>query len=204
MKITEPKTPYAKRYDPNEDYYEEEDVHMLSADDIVVDELDKVSSGRDRGRGTKDDEIPGLELGEPEEAVPEGRSSSSHKHEKQVVVDPEVDEKLAEGEDGYTNPDEEREKHRKFEEMRRKHYEMKEVKGLLGHPEELDALDDDDEEEDNNDDKDEDMGDDADDTDNLNGARVQSSSSAVLPSPPPIPRIPSQFDGQDGTTREET
>jgi protein phosphatase inhibitor 2 len=29
---------------------------------------------------------------------------------------------------------EEREKHRKFEELRKKHYEMKNVKDLLGHP----------------------------------------------------------------------
>lgn len=138
MKITEPKTPYARRYDPGED--EEEDVHMLSAGDIVVDELDKVnaggSCGRDRGRGTREDEIPGLELGEPEEAVPErpvmGGRSAGQRHEKQVVVDPEVDEKLGEGGEGHTDTDEEREKHRKFEEMRRKHYEMKEVKGLLG------------------------------------------------------------------------
>ena len=38
---------------------------------------------------------------------------------------------------------EEQEKHRKFEELRKKHYEMKNVANLLGHPEELDELDDD-------------------------------------------------------------
>lgn len=37
---------------------------------------------------------------------------------------------------------EEREKHRKFEEMRKKHYEMRNVAALLGHPEE--EVDDDD------------------------------------------------------------
>jgi protein phosphatase inhibitor 2 len=38
---------------------------------------------------------------------------------------------------------EEREKHRKFEEMRKKHYEMKNVANLLGHPENLDDVDED-------------------------------------------------------------
>ena len=33
---------------------------------------------------------------------------------------------------------EEQEKHRKFEEMRKKHYEMKNVANMLGHPEDLD------------------------------------------------------------------
>jgi protein phosphatase inhibitor 2 len=35
---------------------------------------------------------------------------------------------------------EEREKHRRFQAMRKKHYEMKGVAHLLGHPEELDDL----------------------------------------------------------------
>ncbi len=43
---------------------------------------------------------------------------------------------------------EEREKHRRFEQMRKKHYEMKSVAKLLGHPEELDALADDDDNDD--------------------------------------------------------
>jgi protein phosphatase inhibitor 2 len=37
---------------------------------------------------------------------------------------------------------EEREKHRKFEQLRKRHYEMKNVAQLLGHPEELDDDDD--------------------------------------------------------------
>ena len=39
---------------------------------------------------------------------------------------------------------EEREKHRRFEELRKKHYEMREAVGLLGHPEVVDEVEDDD------------------------------------------------------------
>lgn len=161
MKIDEPKTPYAKRYEPEED---EAEMRTLDADDLVVDELDRVGGGRSR---TKEDEIPGLELGEPEEAIPDsldGESrvsrSGSVKGDKQVVVDPAEDGLGGHGENvGWSA--EEREKHRKFEEMRKKHYEMKDVKGLLAyvdsvsttmrwsltgssHPEELDEMDEDD------------------------------------------------------------
>lgn len=134
MKIDEPKTPYAKRYDPEED---DDEMRTLDADDLVVDELDKVGGARAR---SKEDEIPGLELGDPEEAVPastddcgEGSNrvtrsgSGSSKGEKQVVVDEQGHE------DHVGLSMEEREKHKKFEEMRKKHYEMKDVKGLLGY-----------------------------------------------------------------------
>lgn len=126
MKIDEPKTPYAKRYDPEED---EEEVRTLDADDLVVDELDMRGGGRSR---TRDAEIPGLNLGEPEIATTDMYDddgsrlsrSSSVKGEKQVVVDTSGD---MEGEhDGVV-------RHREFEEMRKKHYEMKDVKGLLGY-----------------------------------------------------------------------
>ncbi|KAI9722917.1 MAG: hypothetical protein M1812_001365 [Candelaria pacifica] len=165
MKIDEPKTPYAQRYDPDED---EAEMRTLDADDLMVDELDK-AEGR-TGR-TKEDLIPGLDIGEPEEAVPDQGVESSRmtrsgslKGEKQVVVDPEVEDGLGgHGEPTFGESLEEREKHRKFEEMRKKHYEMKDVKGLLGyvpdllfgqsdddavtdvsgrHPEELEALED--------------------------------------------------------------
>ena len=128
MKIDEPKTPYAKHYDPAED---EEEVRTLDAEDIMVDELDKVRAGRS-GKA-REEEIPGLNLGEPEEAVPEREASERRGREKAVHVDPSVD----------TNADgakEEDEKHKRFEEMRKKHYEMKDVASLLGHPEEVDAL----------------------------------------------------------------
>ena len=139
MKIDEPKTPYAKHYEPSEDEIDE--MRTLDADDLVVDELDKAHGQRSRAR-ERESEIPGLELGEPEEAVPEPgmedhdrariSRSGSVKGEKQVVVDPSVDGEGGHGEmEGWSW--EEREKHRKFEVMRKKHYEMKDVKGLLGY-----------------------------------------------------------------------
>ncbi len=126
MKIDEPKTPYAKRYDPGDD---EDEMHTLDAEDLVVDELDKRGGGRSR---TRDAEIPGLNLGEPEISTEDMSDaaencrisrSSSLKGEKQVVVHPSAED----GEhDGVV-------RHREFEEMRKRHYEMKEVKGLLGY-----------------------------------------------------------------------
>ena len=137
MKIDEPKTPYAKRYDPDED---EEEMRELDARLLVVDELDKAREGRTAKR-TKETEIPGLDIGEPEEDVGFtgkdeseriersesvgglGRSGSL-KGEKTVVVDAEAPD--GKGHDGTV-------RHRDFEEMRKKHYEMKDIKGLLGY-----------------------------------------------------------------------
>lgn len=135
MKIDEPKTPYAKRYEPSEE--EEEEMRMLDAEDLKVDELDKVKAER----STREGDIPGLELGEPEEPfamdVDGGGGgdlsrSSSVKGEKQVVVDP-VRDGGHHGEDEHVGLSaEEREKHRRFEQRRKQHYEMKDVKDLLG------------------------------------------------------------------------
>lgn len=138
MKIDEPKTPYAKHYDPTED---EAEVHAIDADEIMVDELemDKARMGRSPGKSAKarEEEIPGLSLGEPEEAVPDTEfDEHGKKREGRVHVD---------GEEHVGLSAEEREKHRKFEELRKKHYEMKNVASLLGHPEELEAMDDDEE-----------------------------------------------------------
>lgn len=128
MKIDEPKTPYAKRYEPEED---DEEMRTLDAQDLVVDELDKVREGRSTQK-TRDAEIPGLDIGEPEEDVRllggfDDRNriqrSGSVKGEKSVQVDPEAPD--GKGHDGTV-------RHRDFEEMRKKHYEMKDVKGLLG------------------------------------------------------------------------
>ena len=134
MKIDEPKTPYAKKYDPAED---ESEMRTLDMDDLVVDELDRVSGSTSR---TREDEIPGLELGEPEEAIPDAGGvvnnrltrATSLKGEKQVVVDPLVDDGLGGHGEGSLDG-EEGEKHRRFEEMRKRHYEMRDVKGLLGY-----------------------------------------------------------------------
>ncbi|KAL2010527.1 hypothetical protein VTN00DRAFT_6334 [Thermoascus crustaceus] len=173
MKIDEPKTPYAPRYDPTEDEEEMEALEaaqdrMLDAQDLVVDELDNKSRGqapKKKPRVQEEDDIPGLDLGEPEESVsPAGiageqgrifREGSvgvdSHKGEKHVIVGGDgvngaEDEEERAGERLLT-PEEAKEKHRQFEERRKKHYEMKDIKSLLAHPEDLDAMVDDEEEE---------------------------------------------------------
>ena len=134
MKITEPKTPYAPRYDPGAD---EEEMRTLDAQSLNVDELDKKKEGR-----RKESDIPGLDIGEPEEQVDAmggmddrgrvlegGEGSAGMKRsesggsnkEKSVQVD-EEDAKEHEGD----------RRHRDFEEMRKRHYEMRGVKGILG------------------------------------------------------------------------
>ncbi|KAK2744794.1 hypothetical protein FQN55_006550 [Onygenales sp. PD_40] len=181
MKIDEPKTPYAPHYDPDEDEDEDEDVEMASAIDageLAVDELDmyKQRKAQAEGRklgGMREEDIPGLELGEPEEGVAVGgwgvgssgrRVSDAGRH---VVM----------GGDGSMDHDHdgggEERKHHDFEEKRKRHYEMTGVKGLLGHPENIDALAEDEDEDDDNDDKER----------NGNGGT----------NPPPMPQIPDQF-----------
>jgi len=135
MKITEPKTPYAQRYDPMEDA---DEMQLLDAEDLHVDELDQK-------KHIKNDDIPDLELGEPEETITaasdshDGRMSRSGslRSNKQVVVDPDAEATH----EGAQSEDDEI-KHKRFAEMRKKHYEMRDVKNLLGHPE--DPIDDDD------------------------------------------------------------
>ncbi|KAF2727850.1 hypothetical protein EJ04DRAFT_547071 [Polyplosphaeria fusca] len=137
MKITEPKTPYAKQYDPAED---EEEIEMLNAEDLKVDELDDKPK-----RKPRIDDIPDFDLGEPEMEQQDNQTPDS---EKRVVVE---EDAQSEGGRHHDNDEfahltpEEQAKHRKFEELRRKHYEMKNVKNLLGHHEDLDDVDEEDE-----------------------------------------------------------
>ncbi|KAL5093121.1 hypothetical protein Trisim1_011911 [Trichoderma cf. simile WF8] len=144
MKITEPKTPYAKHYDPTEDPSDDEEEAPAG--------LDGAPSGRKNQRAGAEDDIPGLSLGEPEEEIPERPAPASRSSsEKTVHVDKESVTPSAEEEIVGLSP-EEREKHRKFEEMRKKHYEMKNVAHVLGHPE---AIPDDEDEDDDDDEDDE-------------------------------------------------
>lgn len=122
MKITEPKTPYAKQYDPAED---EEEIEMLNAEELQVDELDKPKK-----RKHKIDDIPEFDLGEPEL---EAEKSRTPEGERRVIVEPDVAGDVGHhGEETAHMTPEEREKHEKFELLRKKHYEMRNVKDLLG------------------------------------------------------------------------
>ncbi|KAI6080940.1 hypothetical protein F4821DRAFT_41357 [Hypoxylon rubiginosum] len=125
MKITEPKTPYARHYEPSEDD-EDEDMEMLD------------------GENSRKEEIPGLSLGEPEEAIPENELGSERKQSKVHVNDDDATPLHDADNEFLGMTPEEREKHRKFEELRKKHYEMRDVAKFLGHPEELDELEEED------------------------------------------------------------
>jgi protein phosphatase inhibitor 2 len=87
------------------------------------------------GAGAKMADIPGLDLGEPQlepDALDEGAA------ERKVHVDSgymDVDGARHGEEVTADMTSEEREKHKKFEEMRKKHYEMKNIKDLLGYVE---------------------------------------------------------------------
>lgn len=155
MKINEPKTPYAKHYDPSEDPSDDDDVEMpepLDPGRIDLDRVDGVSpthhgSKRKTGTGgtlgSTEDDIPGLSLGEPEEEVPEHEFGDlASKRPRAVHVDSNGSMHDTDGEEYLVGMSaEEREKHRKFEELRKKHYEMKNVASLLGHPEDLEDAD---------------------------------------------------------------
>jgi protein phosphatase inhibitor 2 len=125
MKIDEPKTPFVKDYDPRED---EAEIEMLNAEDLKVDELDSMP----RTRKQKIEDIPEFDLGEPEQNAP--HHAHTPESEKRVMVEPGLDEDAGHhGEEYLRMTPEEQEKHRKFEQMRKQHYEMKNVKDLLGY-----------------------------------------------------------------------
>jgi protein phosphatase inhibitor 2 len=150
MKIDEPKTPYARRYDPTED---EEEMRGIDAQEVVVGELEAAHGGANKSsRSAREDEIPGLSLGEPEEAVPEnefgdhemggtGMERTASSGSGKAVH---VSEEALSDTDNIGLSREEKEKHRRFEELRKRHYEMKNVADLLGHPEDLDEIADED------------------------------------------------------------
>ncbi|KAK3905503.1 ribosomal L27 protein-domain-containing protein [Staphylotrichum tortipilum] len=140
MKINEPKTPYAKHYDPAEDPSDD--------DEDMADQSGGSSHNADgqQRRRPADDEIPRLSLGEPEEDVPQPDfAPSSPSRPRAVHVDSNGSGHDTDGEEYLVGLSaEEREKHRRFEEMRKKHYEMRNVAALLGHPEEEAEEDDED------------------------------------------------------------
>ncbi|KAF2096037.1 hypothetical protein NA57DRAFT_43492, partial [Rhizodiscina lignyota] len=124
MKITEPKTPYAKQYDPAED---EQEIEALNAEDLMVDELDE----KEGKKASREDDIPGLDIGEPEETL---HHSLTPESERRVIVDPDTaGDEGRHGEDTSDMTADELKKHKEFEEHRKKHYEMKNIKNLLGY-----------------------------------------------------------------------
>ncbi|BAE61598.1 unnamed protein product [Aspergillus oryzae RIB40] len=163
MKIDEPKTPYAPRYDPSQD---EEEMELAEAEDslidaqgVVVDELDKTT--KDPRKAVAEDEIPDLELGEPEESIPDGvgaqgsdritrarsLSNESHRSDKHVVMGAnEPNGEASADADHLLSPEEAQEKHRQFEQQRKKHYEMRNIKELLAHSVDLEEMDEDEDE----------------------------------------------------------
>ncbi|KAK2602927.1 hypothetical protein N8I77_009424 [Diaporthe amygdali] len=165
MKITEPKTPYAKHYDPSEDPSDDDDINAPAGDSSIKSR--KRKDGSHHGKAQNEDDIPGLSLGEPEEAVPdvpadEVELKRQHRGSGSAVhIDDSAQEEVG------LSP-EEREKHRKFEELRKKHYKMTSVVHNLGHPEEIDSL----------------AADEEDDDENEGGG---ASNGAAVPPMPPLP-----------------
>ncbi|KAK9366432.1 Bcglc8 [Lipomyces kononenkoae] len=119
MKITEPKTPYAHSIDLSD---------LVDFDDIDDDGHDIYLNGVNGNHGR--DDVPGLDLGEPEEVIPAPRFSSAT-----IVTDgQEGERRISLDENSPDQPDEHdeleeegEERHRRFEEMRKKHYEMKDA-----------------------------------------------------------------------------
>ena len=141
MKITEPKTPYQYGDTMMED--DDEDV-AIDPRYVNVDEVDMAKAPRSNKKH-RESEIPGLELGDPEEELspgtlgqddrisrgPSGSLSRESTKEKHVSVSEGSDpEGMTEPAEMLTN--EEQEAHRQFEERRKRHYEMSSVKNLLG------------------------------------------------------------------------
>lgn len=146
MKIDEPKTPYEGGFNPEGEYYQDDD------DDA-------------EGKNDDIDDIPAFELGESEfidDVKRQGLSGSLHGGE--VVKGEQGDEdEEDEEEEGEQEPLTAEERHKRFEEMRKAHYHMK---GAVLHHQ-IDIPDDDDEDEaDDNNDKDNQVDDENDDSDN--------------------------------------
>ena len=140
MKITEPKTPY--QYGDGGAMDEEEE------DDVAIDprfvNVDEVDLAKNKSmKKSRESEIPGLDIGDPEDELAQaagndesrilrsGSGSLSREGSKEKHVSVGGDDEGFQEQVGMPTR-EEQEKHRHFEEQRRKHYEMRDIKGLLG------------------------------------------------------------------------
>jgi protein phosphatase inhibitor 2 len=128
MKIDEPKTPFATRYEPGSDEIND---GAIDADGLLVDEVDKkLLMSRER-------DIPDLDIGEAAETSLQDASVGHG--DKRVIVEESMDDAddadsgVRHGEEGGYVSESEKEKHRHFEEMRKKHYEMRNIKNVLGY-----------------------------------------------------------------------
>lgn len=134
MKITEPKTPFEYGMGNAMEEDEEEDV-SIDPRFVNVDEVEMAK--KKSGKKARESDIPGLELGEPEY---EGESAETENERiiRQASLSRESSKEkhVALGEHGEQGPgmpsSEDQEKHRVFEEQRKKHYEMRNVKDMLG------------------------------------------------------------------------
>ena len=140
MKIDEPKTPYVRQYDPSQD---EEEIAAIDASGMMVDELDLAhgaqtpdttseSSSGTNGRQAlrRGNSIPDLDLGEPEEPVHERHGSEGEK--RVFVSDQELQGHVPEEVPWESMNAEERRKHQEFQDMRKRHYDMHNVRDVLG------------------------------------------------------------------------
>ncbi|KAK5071459.1 hypothetical protein LTR64_004763 [Lithohypha guttulata] len=142
MKITEPKTPFEYGNNAMQEDEEEEDV---SIDPRYVN-VDEVEMAKNKpGKKPRESDIPDMSLGEPEDETA-GASMDTDRIVRQGSLSREASKEkhvnVADGGLPGMPTTEEEEQHREFEERRKKHYEMRNVKDMLGHPENLDDDDD--------------------------------------------------------------
>lgn len=134
MKITEPKTPY--QYGDAMDVDEDEGDVAIDPRFVNVDEVDLAKKKKKK---SQEADIPGLDIGEAEDTATSGlendrivrggslsRESSKDKHVSVSGGSDDFQERVG------MPSEEDEEKHRHFEEQRKKHYMMSSIKNKLG------------------------------------------------------------------------
>ena len=140
MKITEPKTPYQFGDGGAMQEEEEEDVAIdpryVNVDEV---EMQKKKTNKSTAKKSRESDIPGLDIGDPEEEGSDtggGSATMNDDNARIVRSGSAASEKHVSTEDVQEQVGmptrEEQEKHRLFEAQRKRHYEMGDVKGLLG------------------------------------------------------------------------
>ena len=134
MKITEPKTPYQYGDGGAMDEEEEEDV-AIDPRYVNVDEVDMAKNKSQKKH--RESEIPGLDIGEPEDEMAQEGAQDNDRIMRSGSLSREGSKEKHASVSGISDQvgmptREEQEKHRQFEEQRKRHYEMRDIKGLLG------------------------------------------------------------------------